>query len=150
MPFWHYYLLKYLDLLDTVFFVLRKKYNQITFLHVIHHAGLCLILNSVLPHVYKAVAYYPLLGFTINSGIHVIMYTYYGLAAFGPSMKKYLWWKKYLTIVQIAQMFVIIVYMMVGFLTACEEFGSIEKMAFSFAALNFVMFVNFYKKYKKD
>lgn len=37
----------------------------------------------------------------INSFIHVIMYTYYLLAAMGPHMQKYLWWKKYLTIMQI-------------------------------------------------
>jgi len=28
------------------------------------------------------------------------MYGYYGLAALGPLMQKYLWWKKYLTIIQ--------------------------------------------------
>lgn len=28
------------------------------------------------------------------------MYSYYGLAAVGPHMHKYLWWKKYLTIIQ--------------------------------------------------
>ena len=28
------------------------------------------------------------------------MYGYYGLAALGPHMQKYLWWKKYLTIIQ--------------------------------------------------
>lgn len=35
-----YFLLKLIDLLDTVFFVLRKKTNQITFLHKYHHAGM--------------------------------------------------------------------------------------------------------------
>lgn len=35
------------------------------------------------------------------SGIHVMMYMYYLLAAMGPGMQKYLWWKKYLTIMQI-------------------------------------------------
>lgn len=39
-------------------------------------------------------------GATINAGIHVLMYGYYGLAAFGPKIQKYLWWKKYLTIIQ--------------------------------------------------
>ncbi len=39
-------------------------------------------------------------GATINSSIHVLMYGYYGLAALGPQMQKYLWWKKYLTIIQ--------------------------------------------------
>ena len=37
----------------------------------------------------------------INSFVHVLMYTYYGLAALGPRVHKYLWWKKYLTRVQL-------------------------------------------------
>jgi len=32
-----YYIIKITDLLDTIFFILRKKYNQATFLHVYHH-----------------------------------------------------------------------------------------------------------------
>ena len=35
---WLYYINKYIELLDTVFFVMRKKWNQVTFLHVYHHA----------------------------------------------------------------------------------------------------------------
>uniref|UniRef100_A0A182WWA5 Elongation of very long chain fatty acids protein n=1 Tax=Anopheles quadriannulatus TaxID=34691 RepID=A0A182WWA5_ANOQN len=35
-----YFISKIIDLLDTVFFILRKKYNQITFLHTYHHAGM--------------------------------------------------------------------------------------------------------------
>jgi phosphatidylglycerophosphate synthase len=38
---------------------------------------------------------------SINSFIHVIMYFYYFLAALGPHMQPYLWWKKYLTRMQI-------------------------------------------------
>lgn len=34
-----YYLLKVLDLLDTVFFVLRKKSSHVSFLHVYHHCA---------------------------------------------------------------------------------------------------------------
>jgi len=37
----------------------------------------------------------------INSLVHVLMYTYYGLSALGPHMQKYLWWKKYLTRIQL-------------------------------------------------
>ena len=37
----------------------------------------------------------------LNSFIHVVMYTYYGLAALGPQYQKYLWWKKYMTTMQI-------------------------------------------------
>ncbi|GFW72135.1 elongation of very long chain fatty acids protein 7 [Trichonephila clavipes] len=48
---WKIYLLKLADLLDTVFFVLRKKQNQITFLHVFHHSGLCLMGSWGLRHL---------------------------------------------------------------------------------------------------
>ncbi len=34
---WVYFISKFPELLDTVFFVMRKKNNQITFLHVFHH-----------------------------------------------------------------------------------------------------------------
>ena len=37
----------------------------------------------------------------INSFVHTVMYLYYGLAAMGPHMQKYLWWKKHLTKVQL-------------------------------------------------
>lgn len=36
----------------------------------------------------------------LNSFIHVLMYSYYGLSTI-PSMHKYLWWKKYLTQAQL-------------------------------------------------
>ncbi|KAH9374262.1 hypothetical protein HPB48_005582 [Haemaphysalis longicornis] len=34
---WWYVAVRYTEFLDTVFFVLRKKFNQITHLHVVHH-----------------------------------------------------------------------------------------------------------------
>lgn len=34
---WWYFFAKIVELLDTVFFVLRKKNRQITFLHLYHH-----------------------------------------------------------------------------------------------------------------
>lgn len=34
---WWYFFSKIVELLDTVFFVLRKKQSQVTFLHVYHH-----------------------------------------------------------------------------------------------------------------
>lgn len=34
---WYYYMCKIIELLDTVFFILRKKDNQVTFLHMYHH-----------------------------------------------------------------------------------------------------------------
>ncbi|XP_046833323.1 elongation of very long chain fatty acids protein AAEL008004-like isoform X2 [Vespa crabro] len=99
-----YFVCKLIELLDTVFFVLRKKEKQISFLHLYHH--------GLMPFAaWIAVKWLPgghvtLLG-VINSFIHIIMYTYYMLTAFGPQMQPYLWWKKYLTSLQLLQ-FVII------------------------------------------
>ena len=43
-----------------------------------------------------------------NSFVHVIMYTYYGMAALG--LYRYLWWKKYLTVLQMVQFCIFIVH----------------------------------------
>ncbi|UXI19785.1 hypothetical protein NH340_JMT05728 [Sarcoptes scabiei] len=96
-----YWLTKVCDLWDTCFFVVRKKFSQITLLHVYHHTVvpvfgyLLLRINPLLPCVF--------LFLFINSMIHVIMYSYYALSALGPSIQPYLWWKKYITLLQLWQ-----------------------------------------------
>ncbi|XP_032672912.1 elongation of very long chain fatty acids protein AAEL008004 [Odontomachus brunneus] len=95
-----YFLAKLTELLDTVFFVLRKKERQITFLHMYHH--------TVMPMAsWGATKYYPgghgiFIGI-INSFVHIIMYSYYLLAALLPQYQQYLWWKKYITTLQMGQ-----------------------------------------------
>ena len=37
---WWYYFSKLIEFMDTFFFILRKKNNQISFLHVYHHASM--------------------------------------------------------------------------------------------------------------
>ena len=37
----------------------------------------------------------------LNSVVHVIMYFYYMVAAMGPKYQKYIWWKKYMTWIQL-------------------------------------------------
>jgi len=98
--FYFYFLTKLLELFDTIFFVLRKKQNQISFLHVYHHSGMALICWGV-------TKYYPgghavFIGF-INAIVHLVMYSYYMFSAMGPKWQKYLWWKKYITSLQMFQ-----------------------------------------------
>ena len=94
-----YFCAKFLDLFDTVFFILRKKDQQVTFLHVVHH--------SVMPLcTYVALRFAPI-GRTsiigiVNAVVHTVMYVYYFLSSM-PSMRRHLWWKKYLTQMQIFQ-----------------------------------------------
>ena len=36
----------------------------------------------------------------LNCFVHIVMYSYYFLSGLGPSVQKYLWWKKYVTVLQ--------------------------------------------------
>jgi len=42
-----YFLLKVVDLVETIFFVLRKKNSQVSFLHVYHHIMMVLFVYTV-------------------------------------------------------------------------------------------------------
>ncbi|KAG8195040.1 hypothetical protein JTE90_029620 [Oedothorax gibbosus] len=141
---WHIFLIKLSDLLDTVFFVLRKKNRQITILHVFHHAGMVLLFHTGISTI--NIGYYILVCICINTFIHSIMYFYYFLAAFGPEMQKYLWWKRYLTQMQIFQFIVVLVYMTWAFITGCEQMAPFELSIYIFTLLILLLFVNFYFK----
>ena len=49
----------------------------------------------------------------LNSFVHTIMYSYYALAAFGPTIQPYLWWKRYITQIQITQFAIFITYSLI-------------------------------------
>jgi len=97
---WWYYFSKLLEFADTFFFILRKKDNQLSFLHIYHHSTMFAFWWIGIKWVPSGSTAFPAI---VNSGIHVLMYGYYGLAALGPHMNKYLWWKKYLTMIQLVQ-----------------------------------------------
>ncbi|XP_063772773.1 very long chain fatty acid elongase 5 isoform X2 [Pseudophryne corroboree] len=96
---WWYYFSKLIEFMDTFFFILRKNNHQMTVLHVYHHASMLNIWWFVMNWVPCGHSYF---GATLNSFIHVLMYSYYGLSAI-PSLRPYLWWKKYITQCQLTQ-----------------------------------------------
>ena len=83
-----------------MFFVLRKKESQVTFLHLYHHSLTPLETWICVKFIAGG---HGTLGNLINNGVHVVMYLYYMLAAMGPEYQKYLWWKKHLTSVQLVR-----------------------------------------------
>ncbi|KFM82810.1 Elongation of very long chain fatty acids protein 7, partial [Stegodyphus mimosarum] len=140
---WVIYLLKYIEFLDTIFFVLRKKDNLITNLHVIHHFTLPLCGWIFFRTERSGFQAYPII---INSIVHIVMYSYYGLAAMGPSVRKYLWWKRYLTIAQMIQFILIILFVTVVMpITGCTAAKTSVYINVTCAGLFFVLFYNFYQ-----
>ncbi|KAJ2947127.1 hypothetical protein O0L34_g16479 [Tuta absoluta] len=146
---WMYFAAKVSELLDTVFFILRKKNNQVTFLHVYHHSCMMVFTFAFLKYWPSQSLFF--IGF-LNSLVHVFMYTYYGLAALGPQVAKYLTWKKYMTTFQLVQFVSIIIQYVISVkYSECPP----AQGAAAFVALNtlffLLLFLNFYRQtYKKN
>lgn len=88
-----HYLCKYLDFTDTLIIALRKKDEQLSFLHLWHHSTIVIVWGWVVntwPTAEEGGSAAYAYGAWINSCIHVIMYGYYGLTAMGikPPFKK--------------------------------------------------------------
>lgn len=99
------------ELLDTVFMLLRHKQQQISFLHVYHHASM-LILSDIGYHFYpfSAIATY----LALNSAVHVLLYFYYGMTALYPNNPPQ--WKKFLTQFQIIQFVIDLMHATIGYM----------------------------------
>jgi len=141
---WTFFVTKFIEMADTVFFILRKKYNQVSPLHVIHHSLVPLLVwigFKFLPGGTNAFFLY------INSLVHIIMYIYYALSTFGTKVQPYLWWKKYLTKLQIIQ-FVLIIFNSVRllFMPNCSAPKSMSYLSIVNAALFLVLFASFYRQ----
>jgi len=76
-----HYLSKYLDWFDTFFIITRKRRQQLSFLHVYHHATIGMIWGwlSYTGNGNGTASY----GAFINSVTHVIMYAHYGWTSMG-------------------------------------------------------------------
>ncbi|XP_055636679.1 elongation of very long chain fatty acids protein AAEL008004-like [Toxorhynchites rutilus septentrionalis] len=93
-----YFILKVLDLIDTVFFVLRKKQSHVSFLHVYHHSMMVVV--SYLAVIFVPGGHVVMLGIW-NTLVHAVMYFYYYLSSYGRQNTE--WWKKHLTRLQLLQ-----------------------------------------------
>ncbi|CAG2170236.1 unnamed protein product [Oppiella nova] len=103
-----YYMTKIMDFMDTVFFALRKRHRQITFLHLYHHSVVAVLAWLAIWYRFNM---QPLrLFIMLNSFVHTVMYGYYALSAMGKGVQKYLWWKRYITQLQLVQFVVFIAY----------------------------------------
>ncbi|KAM5247927.1 very long chain fatty acid elongase 1 isoform 2-T2 [Ctenodactylus gundi] len=146
---WIFLFSKFIELMDTVIFVLRKKEGQITFLHVFHH--------SVLPWSWwwgVKIAPGGMGSFhaLVNSCVHVVMYLYYGLSALGPVAQPYLWWKKHMTAIQLMQFVLVSLHIsQYYFMPSCDyQYPIIIHLIWIYGTVFFILFSNFwYQSYTK-
>jgi len=143
LPFWFYlfYASKFYELLDTVIIVLKKR--PIIFLHIYHHFITIVLVYSMA--LWKVAVSW--LAISLNLTVHIFMYYYYAVSSRGIEV----WWKKYITKMQIAQFFLDVFGNFVGFYyiyagSKCS--GDIEAWVFGQAILLsfLLLFMMFYKK----
>ncbi|KAJ8040927.1 Elongation of very long chain fatty acids protein 4 [Holothuria leucospilota] len=138
---WWYFFSKVIELLDTIIFVLRKKNNQISFLHVFHHSTM--IINWWLGVKYIAGGQSWFLAMC-NSFIHILMYSYYALAAIGPQMQKFLWWKRYMTQMQLIQFVLVVCHTGYNIYIDCNFPQGFNYAVFAYGIFLIILFSNFY------
>jgi hypothetical protein len=146
---WYYifFLSKFYEFIDTYILIFRKK--QITFLHCFHHfitAFLCWL------GLYDEIAVQWIV-ITLNGSVHVFMYYYYLAQTLGGDV----WWKKYLTSLQIVQFCLDLVLTSLFFyqelVLGKECSGHSSVLGFSNAVLLsfLLLFMNFYRHtYKSE
>ncbi|XP_011705586.1 PREDICTED: elongation of very long chain fatty acids protein 4-like [Wasmannia auropunctata] len=97
---WWLLLLKLFDYVETCVFVLRKKQNQVSTLHVYHHVSNVTFGWFYLKYILDERATFISL---VNCAVHVIMYIYYFLAAWNLEFQQMLSpIKPYITKLQMA------------------------------------------------
>lgn len=158
---WYYMLLRLLELVETVFFVLRKKQNQVSALHVYHHISTAslmwiflkysagkhdirLIVNLCNELKISPDGMETIIGH-INNLVHICMYSYYFLSSFRQLTRFIISFKPILTAIQIIQLVVLIGHCVVAIMPSCGA-PKLFYLQFVNIAILIFMFSRFYIK----
>ncbi|XP_017057399.1 elongation of very long chain fatty acids protein F-like [Drosophila ficusphila] len=138
-----YYFNKYMDLLETFFFVLRKKNQQISFLHVFHHVIMVFLCYWYLfQYGYGGHGFFMI---SLNVVVHIMMYAYYYQSSLNPSVRANLWWKKYMTIIQLVQFGIVLSHSTYILRRGeCTALTTTARAGTIFSTIFIILFLNFY------
>ncbi|XP_025418438.1 elongation of very long chain fatty acids protein AAEL008004-like [Sipha flava] len=116
--FWWTYMLKFVEFVETAFFILRKKTKQVSGLHIYHHGSTFVLAWAAVKFFPGGMASFPIL---VNSVVHIIMYSYYQISTMGPQCHKYASkFKKYVTIIQLIQFVILVVHTLQVMSSSCS------------------------------
>lgn len=133
-----FYLSKILDFADTFFIVAEKRWKQLSFLHVYHHASIFLFYWLNVQVAFDGEVYMTIV---LNGLIHMVMYTYY----FVSLHTKEIWWKSALTTSQIIQFVVMNAQAIYLLVTECPRFPRNIAIAYGYYILSMlVLFTHFF------
>ncbi|XP_068894323.1 very long chain fatty acid elongase AAEL008004-like [Tenebrio molitor] len=142
------YLLKGIELLETVLFILRKKYNQVTNLHVYHHCSTLFLAWLGVKYIGGGMATFPIF---VNCIVHVFMYTYYLLASLGEEwQRRVASWKPKLTTFQMVQFCIILAHALQSLHPDCHVPKQFLLIYVPNVLLVFYMFWQFYQQNYDD
>lgn len=139
-----YFMTKFVDFLDTVFFVLRKKESHITGLHVFHHA--------IMPLTgWTGCKFFPggnsALTPLVNTFVHTVMYSYYLCSALEVPPEKYMHLKRRITEIQLIQFTLVLGHSLYSLFNPYCEWPRLMAMAELAEAVTFLkLFSTFYKR----
>jgi GNS1/SUR4 family len=143
--YWWCICLRTSEFLETIVFVLRKKKNQVSFLHIYHHIAVVTLMWIFLK--YHSGESESVIG-VINSAVHVMMYSYYFLSSFKVFKKATQSVKSLITSVQIVQLVVLFLHCF-HTIASCNMTKLYYLQAGNLAFLVFMFFKFYAKNYSK-
>lgn len=140
--FWFFVIFRAFEFIETIFFVLRKKQNQVSLLHVYHHMAVVTLLWIHFKYSATCSDSFIVL---LNTAVHSVMYSYYFLSSFESIKKLTALVKPLITSTQIIQLFVILIHCLRQ-LATCD----VSKVYYLQAANVFFLICMFLKFYWKS
>ncbi|XP_011863246.1 PREDICTED: elongation of very long chain fatty acids protein AAEL008004-like [Vollenhovia emeryi] len=141
---WWLIWIKLFDYIETCLFVLRKKQNQVSVLHVYHHISNVVTYWYYLKYVLDVRSTYIQ---WVNGSVHVVMYIHYFLSAWSPNVQRMVSsFKPILTIIQMVQFILLLLPVLVAIWYNCK----FQTAMVAFFVVNMIIFLYlFYDFYKK-
>lgn len=140
---WYFILLRMIEFIETIFFMLRKKFNQVSLLHVYHHVSTVALLYISVKYSAAMMEVYIT---AVNSLVHVIMYSYYFLSSFENCKRLTNLVKPYLTMIQIIQLTTILIHCIIAVQSSCNVVHKIFYPQILNMTLLLTLFIKFYVK----